>query len=389
MIVKDEAQNLFASVTSALPLVQEVVVVDTGSQDNTKEIAEGLGALVFDYKWQDDFASARNFALTKVSGDWVLVLDADEVLDNNIIPLIKEAVKDENTLVINLLRQEIGSVSSPYSQLSRLFRRHDKIKFSRPYHALIDDAVLEICQQESHWRIVDLPQVAINHYGYQPQVIEAQNKAQRAKKAMENYLQHHPHDSYVCSKLGALYLQLGETKKGFKLLTKGLKLHGSAPAVTYELHYHLANGLVTQGNADSAEKHYQKAIKSPILPILKIGAYFNYGSLSSQLQQWSRALVLFHECIKIMPNFAVAYYNLGICYKATGKFAEAKGAYQKAIELRPNYALAYQNLGLLLYRLAQYEDSFKYLQQALTLHQQQNPDYAEKLEQELRALGYE
>lgn len=80
MIVRDEAERLAACLRSVQGFVDEMVVVDTGSCDDTVAIAEGLGATVHRIDWPGDFAPARNQALQWVSGDWVLVLDADEQL---------------------------------------------------------------------------------------------------------------------------------------------------------------------------------------------------------------------------------------------------------------------------------------------------------------------
>ncbi|MDW8115091.1 MAG: glycosyltransferase family 2 protein [Geminocystis sp.] len=168
VIVKNEEENL-PCLESVSSLVTEMVVVDTGSHDKTKDIARKWGAKVYDYQWQDDFSKARNFALQFVTGDWVLVLDGDEKLNEKVIPLLKKLTGEKDNLVINLIREEIGSNSPPYSLVSRLFRRHPQIYFSRPYHALIDDSVIALLERENHWRIVDLTEeVAIYHYGYQP-----------------------------------------------------------------------------------------------------------------------------------------------------------------------------------------------------------------------------
>lgn len=387
MIVKNESDNLLNCLNSVKNLVSSAIIVDTGSIDNTKQIALDWGAKVYDYQWQNDFATARNFALEKVESDWVLVLDGDEIFVQETIPDIKKLINQENNLVINLIRHEIGAVSSPYSQLSRLFRLHPEIKFTRPYHALIDDHVLALQKKESHWQIIDFPKVTIQHYGYQPEVIQAQSKALKAKKAMESYLQQHPHDAYVCSKLGALYLQLGEEKKGLKLFKTGLKSNPDSPATLFELHYHLANNFVKKNEPDAAVKHYQKAIAQPLLDKLKLGAYHNFGSLCHQVKDFDSAVKLLEHCLKIEPNFALAYYNLGLAYKGMGKIFQAISAYQQAIKLNPNYPWAYQNLGVLLLKQGQMEDSVKAFKQAVVLHEQQNPKIAYELKKELGLMG--
>ena len=80
MIVKNEQSNLVRCLSSVKAAVDEIIVVDTGSTDRTKEIAAVFGAKVFDAPWNDDFAEARNTALSKATGDWIFVLDADEAV---------------------------------------------------------------------------------------------------------------------------------------------------------------------------------------------------------------------------------------------------------------------------------------------------------------------
>lgn len=82
-IVRNEEKNLRHSLVSLGNNVDELVVVDTGSEDTTKEIAQEFHACVYDFPWQDDFSKARNFALDKAGGDWIIFLDADEYFVNS------------------------------------------------------------------------------------------------------------------------------------------------------------------------------------------------------------------------------------------------------------------------------------------------------------------
>jgi tetratricopeptide (TPR) repeat protein len=388
MIVKNEETTLPQCLDSVKDLVEEIVILDTGSTDATAQIALESGAKVYHYPWTNDFAAARNHALQYVTGNWILVLDADEILVPQVIPEIQKAIAAENHLVVNLLRQEIGSTSSPFSQVSRLFRNHPQIKFSRPYHAIIDDAVATLLKTEPHWRIIDLPHITIKHYGYEPQAITAKAKTIRARKAMEIYLEEHPRDAYVCSKLGALYLQIGEEKKGLKLLKTGLKSNQGEAPVIYELHYHLANSCVRHKKLDTATKHYQKAIEQPILPQLKIGAYHNLAGVYQMLNEWQKAVILYEKCLEISPNFALGYYNLALIYKKMGRSFKAVEAYQKAIKLDPENPLPYQNLGVLWLQKGDIKASTESFKQAINLHKKQNNLLqAKRLTKELKAMG--
>ena len=101
----------------------ELVVVDTGSTDNTIAIAKEAGARVEEIEWPGDFTPARNKALEFVSGDWVLVLDADELLLDDVKPALQALMAQPDVLVINLLRYETVRCSR-FSSVSRLFRKH-------------------------------------------------------------------------------------------------------------------------------------------------------------------------------------------------------------------------------------------------------------------------
>lgn len=389
MIVKNEEASLARCLASSKDLVLEMVVLDTGSTDNTIAVAKKAGARVYQFPWQNDFAAARNQALQYVQGDWVLVLDADEVLTPEIVPQIQQAIANPQNLVVNLVRQEIGAVQSPYSLLSRLFRRHRAVHFSRPYHAIIDDSVSKLLQREPHWQIVSLAPIAIEHYGYQPGAIAAKDKSRRAKEAMEAYIQDNPDDPYVCSKLGALYVQMGELNPGIKLLEHGLDNPDLGAPLLFELNYHLGNAYVRRQNVNQAALHYQQAIEQPILPQLKLGAYNNLGSLFKATEQFTLAKQVYTKALQIDPNFAIGHYNLGMTLKAMGFFAEAIAAYKQAIKLQPDYAWAYQNLGVTLLKIGKVAESLSEFQHAIALHSAQNPIEAQRLRQGLADMGFQ
>ncbi len=83
MIVKNEEKNLPRCLESVRGLVDEIVVLDTGSEDNTVSVAESFGAKVYHMPWPGSFSAARNESLKKAGGNWILYLDADEALDPN------------------------------------------------------------------------------------------------------------------------------------------------------------------------------------------------------------------------------------------------------------------------------------------------------------------
>lgn len=388
MIVKDEESTLSKCLNSVKKFVNEIIILDTGSTDKTVKIAEGNGAKVHHFQWCNDFSAARNEALKYVTGDWVLVLDADETLAPEIIPQLREAMQREEYLLINLVRDEIGAAQSPYSMVSRLFRNHPDIRFSRPYHALVDDSVSEIVLKEPHWQIGYIQGIGILHSGYQQSEITQKNKLVRAQAAMEEFLKTHPDDAYVCSKLGALYIDLGKIPQSIQLLSKGVTIAGENYDILYELYYHLGIAYSRLQNITQAVNHYQEAIKLPIYPILKLGAYNNLGNLLKEKGDFNGAKNAYETTLKIDPSFVTGYYNLGMTLKAMGLFKEAIASYVKAIDLNPNYAQAYQNLGVVLLKVGYVDDSLTAFNEAIGLYEKQNNVFeAQQLRKGLRDMG--
>ena len=102
MIVKNEEQVLSRCLDSLAGLMDEIIIVDTGSCDHTREIAARYTDKIYDYVWKDDFADARNFAFSKASMEYIYTADADEVLDDENreqFRLLKEAMVPEVEIV--------------------------------------------------------------------------------------------------------------------------------------------------------------------------------------------------------------------------------------------------------------------------------------------------
>lgn len=390
MIVKNEATNLPRCLESLQAIAHEIIVIDTGSTDDTIAIAQQYGAQVHQIEWNHDFAAARNESLKYATQEWILVLDADERLANGIDTTLKAAMQSAEVLVINLVRQEIGAAQSPYSLVSRLFRNHPQIRFSRPYHAMIDDSVADILRCDPKWQVIQLTEVAILHDGYQADAIASRDKLNKARLAMERFLVEHPGDPYVCSKLGALYVQMGRSPQGIDLLERGLKHNDLNPPVRYELHYHLGIAYRQMKHLEQAAQQYQLAIQQPILPALKLGAYNNLGSLRQATGDFEGAKAVYEKALAIDPQFAIGHYNLGMVLKAQGKFVEAIASYQRAIELNPIHAEAYQNLGVAYLKLGQVQEGLAVFKRAIAFHYEQlNPQEAVRLQQGLRAMGFQ
>ena len=92
MIVKNEERNIERVLSCAKDYAFEQIVVDTGSTDRTVELAKNMGAKVFHYEWINDFAAARNYAIEQASGNWLLILDADEYISSDDFPKLMQLI---------------------------------------------------------------------------------------------------------------------------------------------------------------------------------------------------------------------------------------------------------------------------------------------------------
>lgn len=135
MIVKDEQRLLPLALQSAMPWVDEVVVVDTGSTDRTPEIARRMGARVFHDPWQGDFSLHRNRCLELAGGEWILVLDADEELDQESAPLLARAMGDPEAegYLLEVVNDLPGGAFST-RRAARLFRNLPHIRYQGRIH---------------------------------------------------------------------------------------------------------------------------------------------------------------------------------------------------------------------------------------------------------------
>lgn len=394
MIVKDEATTLAGTLESVQGVVGEIIVVDTGSEDDTVAIAQSHGAKVYSFSWIDDFAAARNASLSYATGDWVLVLDADEVLLPEIARVLQQLDQGQSlghiaaadVLAVNLLRLELGAPQAPYTLITRFFRRLPELAFNRPYHETVDDSVTALQGQDARWQIVTLAEVALHHTGYDPVVVVERGKFDRARRIMETYLADHPDDGYLLNKLAALYVESDQAEAALPLLNHALEQADGLDELTrYELHYHRALALANQ--PEQAANDYQAALDQPVPPLLKLGAWINYGSLKKAQGDFEAAVQLFQQAVDADPGQAIAHYNLGTAHRARGYLDEAIAAYRQAIALNPTYPEAYQNLGVALFKLGQLPEAVQAFQRAIALYDAIDPATAASLRQGISKLG--
>jgi tetratricopeptide (TPR) repeat protein len=282
MIVKNEESNLGKCLLNTNALVDEIIVVDTGSTDRTRDIAKSFGAKVYDFEWTHDFSEARNVSLSKSKGDWILVLDADEVISPRDFDALKKLVgrkKRGNAYSITTrnyvdcanvegwtrndgfyIMEEAGTGWLPSFKV-RLFPNDANIRFENPVHELVEPSL-----RKAGKKILNC-KVPIHHYGKL--------------------------NSEKCLVKGEAYYQLGRKK------------------------------LDEQGDE--------------VMPLLELAVQ------ASELEKYEEAVDLLQRLLKLEPNSAKAYFNLGYLYLKLGYYPEGIRSSKRALEIDPNIKEAILN----------------------------------------------
>ena len=215
LIVRNEAAMLGECLKSLAGQVDEVVVVDTGSDDDTVEIATAHGALVRYFPWTNDFSAARNFCLAECSGDWILYIDADERLE----PLAPGALKQrlEPGWIAADVRLRPRPGHTPYL-LTRLFRRHPEIRFEGSIHETVMPSIQELVRRERHE--IGNARVLIEHLGYEG---DQSRKHARDLPLLRECCRTWPERVYYWHHLAEVLAALGSTEEARSVAWRGIE----------------------------------------------------------------------------------------------------------------------------------------------------------------------
>lgn len=175
-IAKNEEKNIRHWVNSVKSFADEIIVVDTGSTDHTREIAAEAGAELYEFLWCNDFSAAKNFALDKASGDWVVMLDADEYFDEvsqqKLRSVLQKYHKQKKiagfiTSYLNIDVEQDGKILSQGWQM-RIFRREKQLRFAGKIHESLQNYA-EDGQNRDFLVVKDLQFI---HTGYSAAIVK-------------------------------------------------------------------------------------------------------------------------------------------------------------------------------------------------------------------------
>ena len=285
MIVRDEENSLTVCLNSVKDIVDQMVIIDTGSKDKTMQIAKIFGADVYQYQWCDSFAEARNESIKYAKGDWILWMDADETLDPRSIPELKKITHDNNKDYFYSVR--ISSRNNyqnkvTYSDAHRLFPSGLGIQFENRIHEQIYHSAISRGAREK------ITGIHIFHEGYNIPEKEYKKKLLRNLPLLEKMVEEDRQNSYA-------HFTLAQNYSGLKQYKNAIK------------HFKIAIQSDTLGNS------------------LTIDALNVMSQTYSYLEEWGKAKKYSKQSIKLNPLQSGAYYMLYKC-------SEQQNNYEKSVE---------------------------------------------------------
>ncbi len=350
MIVKNEEKNLADCLASVADLVDEMVIVDTGSTDRTKEIAARYGARVFDFAWVDSFAAARNESLRHATGDWVFWMDADDRLDEDNRRKLRDlfaGLKDENAAyVVKCLCVPDSAVQDgTVVDHVRLFRNRPDVRWDYRVHEQILPAVRD-SKAEVRWS-----EVVVRHVGYTDAPLR-RRKLERDLRLLRLEDAERPQHPFVLFNLGSVSQELGDVAGALDYFRRSLERSHSADSITRKLFALIAGCLWRLGRrqdalATCAEGRSFYPDDAELL--------YREAGFREEAGDWTGAEGCWRRLVEGRegPHFAsvgaglrgyLARHRLALCCLRRGALDEAEKHWRAALAGKPDFAEAWQGL---------------------------------------------
>lgn len=290
LIVKNEENNIEDCLKSLINSVDEIIIVDTGSDDNTKQIVQKYTQNIYDFKWVDDFSKARNYSLSKATSDFILIIDADERLLNggDLRNFLSTQNENFGGWLVNLdsSKNNNGYISKYTTQLLRLFRNKKEFYFEGAIHEQILHSITN-----SNYRIGN-SDIRLEHIGYDLDEQSMKKKQERNLNLLIKQVNESPNDAYNLFNLAKTYFALKDLKNAEKYFILAIE------------------------NSDKNGVIYPSALN-----------YF--ATLKYQLKDYNKVIELCEESLKINEHQAFANYIFGDTYNELGDYKKSLSHYLK------------------------------------------------------------
>lgn len=301
VITKNEADTIGKWLDDMKSVADEIIVVDTGSNDDTVRIVKASGVKVYHYKWQNDFAAAKNFAIEQASGDWILFLDADEFFNEETRKNLKNllSILDDNAVeallcqIMNIDRDLQDKIINAFP-LSRIFRNRPELRYVGAVHEKIYNVNTQSIQTLDMTNMIK-----IYHTGYSTSIIET--KLRRNLTLLQAEIAKHgeePYYTYLCD----CYHGLKDYKKTLEYVHKYFNSEYKIVGSEEKLHWYLIHSMVQLNmNQTVILQEIEKAV-------MKFPGYTQfrlyYGEVLYNLKQYEKALSYLFESVEKIEDKA-------------------------------------------------------------------------------------
>jgi len=345
MIVRDEERVLARCLDSVAGVVDEICIADTGSQDRTREIARERGARVVEVDWSDDFAAARNASLELATGDWILVLDADEVISSPDARRSLEAFIERHPQRTGQVRIDdegnaAAGLEASTTWITRFFPRAQRPSFEGRIHEqlLLDGREAERAPTS----------LTIRHDGYTAEAIDAKGKLTRNANLLKQVLLESPEDPYLWWHLGRTRAVAGDQEAALEAFSHALRYVDSDVPYVASLCESACYALRALDRSPEALQ-----LISSIADVFEDRAdtLFLAALLSMDVGRFDDAESGFQACLALADQppprggpssraaaTSAAAYNLGVLREVLGRTAEARECYRQALAFDPQHA---------------------------------------------------
>jgi tetratricopeptide (TPR) repeat protein len=389
LMVKNEEEMLPRCLTSLAGWVDEIVLVDTGSEDRTLEIAREFGCKIFHFEWCDDFSAARNETLRHATGDWLFVIDADEEVPSGEGEKIRRSINqsDYNVISVSVYNKSLtsGKVSSFLPSI-RLFRRALNLRYKGIVHNL-----LPIPEGVKAARI----DAKIFHYGYDLSREKMDRKLARSRALLEKQLKDAPDSIFANFNMAQLLRGMPESSRediARKILEHAGRVVGNPEADSDKFRHYYLMALHQMASAYQNLKQYDEAEKCCIRALDQKSDYLDAilmrGHLCALMERFDEAATWYERYLQTRDGYRAdnetasliqlnlesrhaAWYGLGAILDLRHDHGAAEACFQKVLHYRDGYLDTYLRLGKLSLDRRKPEQAKRYFTKQLSCSEKQ------------------
>ncbi|MEW5796554.1 MAG: tetratricopeptide repeat protein [Candidatus Zixiibacteriota bacterium] len=355
MIVRNEEQLLAGCLESIRDWVDEIIVVDTGSTDRTIEIACQYGAKVLEQPWADDFSAHRNSSIEQATSEWVLIIDADERMTLEDVPLLIDTMRSGHADLVSVGVYNVYGENHErvtFANSIRMFKRESQLRYSRIVH---NELVLPAGSR------VVRTNARLTHLGYDLPPDKMKAKFERSKRLLQKQLNENPNDIFALFNYAELLRGVEpevSPENAGEIIAAAEKVIGLVPERDTGRRHLRLMALNQLAAVYLSLKNYPRALEfcRKALEVRPgyLDGLIHLGLIHYRLRDFRSAIAAFEcyleaqakfdnstEVMPIILSFPdardLAYNNLGALYELTGDPIKARQCYLKAIGINPRY----------------------------------------------------